>query len=71
MEFNPNQINCLYWLMYDWDKLNYEVVSISTYGSIIFADDGKIHSWILLEMKFNDITKKVIVNEAGVPFFMP
>jgi hypothetical protein len=71
MDFNPNQIKCIYWLIHDWELLEYEVVRIQTFGSIIFADDGKINSWILLEIKFNDITKKVIINEDGVPFFMP
>ena len=39
MEFNPNQINCLYWLMYDWDKLEYEIVSISTNRHVNTIDD--------------------------------
>jgi hypothetical protein len=68
MDINPKQIKCAYWTITDLENQDFEVVECGTTGNGTITADGLTYFWLLIILVNNDITKKVFIDEDGVPF---
>jgi hypothetical protein len=68
MDINPKQIRCAYWMMHDLEVQGFVVEQFCTTGSGTQLSNELIYFWLLIIFVKYDMTKKVFIDEDGVPF---